>query len=229
MSPHLQLAYTHTWDLTPEQARKLQEELRRQVSMQPLKVEEVNRVAGVDASFHQGKVIAAVSVLDLPTLQPVAQAVVALPIPFPYIPGLLSFRETPALLAAIEKLSSMPQVFIVDGHGLAHPRRFGIACHLGVLLDLPSIGLAKSILVGKAEPLGDQAGSMAELKDGDEIIGMAVRSRSGSKPVYVSIGHRVDLPSAVQLVMQCSLGYRLPEPARHAHQIAAEAKRRIHR
>jgi deoxyribonuclease V len=133
------------------------------------------------------------------------------------------------LLAAIEKLSIMPQVFVVDGHGLAHPRRFGIACHLGVLLNLPTVGLAKSILVGRVGVLGDQAGNTAKLQDRGETIGMAVRTRPGSNPVYVSIGHRVDLPSAVHLIMECTRGYRLPEPARLAHQLATDAKKGIPR
>jgi deoxyribonuclease V len=217
------------WDLTVEDARQLQEELRCQVNKQPLLLEEVSRVAGVDASYHHGKVIGAVVVLNLADLQPVEQAVIEMPVPFPYIPGLFSFREAPVLLAAIEELSAFPQVFIVDGHGLAHPRRFGFACHLGVLLDLPSIGLAKSILIGTLDPLGAQAGSTADLRDLDETIGMAVRTQPGSKPVYVSIGHQVDLLSAVHLVMQCSRGYRLPEPSRLAHLLATRAKKGIPR
>lgn len=229
MPPKLRLHHTHAWDLTAEEARQLQEELRHQVSEQPLPLEEVCRIAGIDASFQDGKAIGVVVVLDQASLQPVEQAVAEMPISFPYIPGLLSFRETPVLMAAIEKLSAFPQVFIVDGHGLAHPRRFGIACHLGVLLDLPSIGLAKSILIGKVDPLDAQAGSTAELRDRDETIGMAVRTLSGINPVYVSIGHQVDLPSAVRLVMQCSRSYRLPEPVRLAHQLAASEKRRIPR
>jgi deoxyribonuclease V len=222
-------SFKHAWDLTPAQARQLQEELRGQVIQQPLSLEKVSRVAGLDASFHQGMVIGAAVVLDLADLQPVAQAVVEMSVPFPYVPGLLSFRETPVLLKAIEQLSILPQVFIVDGHGYAHPRRFGIACHLGVLMDLPAIGLAKSILVGKSEPLDGRVGSLAELRDGDEIVGMTVRTRSGSKPVYVSVGHRIDLPSAVAMILRCSKGYRLPEPARLAHRLASSAKKGIPR
>jgi deoxyribonuclease V len=223
--PRLQLSHAHAWDLSPEAARRLQERLRDQVRVEPLPLEGLEQVAGIDASFRRGNVIGAVVVLDSAAWQPVDQAVVEQPIRFAYIPGLLSFRETPALLAALERLATLPDILMVDGHGLAHPRRFGIACHLGVLLDLPTIGVAKSILVGQAGAVGEAPGSTAELRDGDEVIGMAVRTRPGSRPVYVSIGHRVDLASTVRLVLASSRGFRLPEPARLAHQLATTARK----
>ncbi len=163
-------------------------------------------------------------ILDYDTQRPLESAVADLPLTFPYIPGLLSFREAPAILAAIARLNHLPDVFIVDGQGLAHPRRFGIASHLGVLLDMPTIGCAKSILVGRHRPLGEEGGSMAELVAEGEVLGMALRVKAHAAPIYISVGHRVDLPSAVRIVMGCTRGYRLPEPIRLAHQLATSAK-----
>jgi deoxyribonuclease V len=220
----MHLQHEHPWDLSPEAARQVQEGLRALVAIQPLALEGLQRVAGVDASFSQGKVRAAAVVLEFASLQVEEQASAEMPLRFPYIPGLLSFREAPAILAALEQLSRMPDLLIVDGHGLAHPRRFGIACHLGVLLDLPAIGCAKSILVGHTPRLGPQIGSLAELEDQGEIIGVALRTRQDVRPVYVSVGHRIDLASAAQIVLACCKGYRLPEPARLAHHLASKQK-----
>jgi deoxyribonuclease V len=180
-------------------------------------------VAGVDASYYQGMVCAAVAVLDFPHLKPIEQAVVKIPLSFPYIPGLLSFREAPGILAALEQLSQLPDVLIVDGHGQAHPRRFGLACHLGVWLDLPTIGCAKSVLVGELAPLGAKVGSTAQLTLGTEVLGIALRTRNNMKPVYLSIGHRMDLFSAAEIILACTKGYRLPEPSRQAHFLAKSA------
>ena len=138
-------------------------------------------------------------------------------IALPYIPGLLSFREMPLILAACEELDSVPDLILVDGQGLAHPRRLGLACHLGLFLDVPTIGCAKSRLCGHHEPPGERPGSYAELKDGDEIIGAVLRTKPGVKPIYVSIGHKVDLKTAICWVVNCCCGYRLPEPTRMAH------------
>ena len=149
---------------------------------------------------------------------PVVTQIGAVPLAFPYIPGLLSFREAPAILAALAQLERLPDVLIIDGHGIAHPRRFGIACHLGVLLDMPVIGCAKSILVGRVAQLGEAAGSTASLVDKDECVGMALRTRAGVKPVFVTVGNRVNLETAVCFVLSCGRGYRLPEPTRLAHQ-----------
>lgn len=197
--------------------------------LQPLPDEGLRRVGGVDAGFTADKVYAAVVVLDYATLQPVEQATAAAPLTFPYIPGLLSFREAPGILAALARLNSLPDVLIVDGQGIAHPRRFGIACHLGVLLDLPAIGCAKSVLVGRVGSLGEAPGSTAEMAAGDEVLGIAVRTRRGVKPVYVSAGHRVDLAAAVRIVLSCTRGYRLPEPTRLAHRLAAASKSQVGR
>lgn len=160
---------------------------------------------------------------DFPSLEIIEKAVAEVPLEFPYIPGLLSFREAPGILAAIEQLSASPDVLIVDGHGLAHPRRFGLACHLGIWLDLPTIGCAKSILVGDLTPLGETVGSTANLTLGNELLGVALRTRLNVKPVFLSIGHRMDLVSAIQIVLACGKGFRLPEPTRKAHTLAKEA------
>jgi deoxyribonuclease V len=182
-------------------------------------------VAGADIAYDppqrdSDRLLAAVVVLRLPGLQLVEQAAVADRARFPYVPGLLSFREAPPLLKAFRKLRCRPDVLIIDGHGLAHPRRFGIASHLGWLLDLPAIGCAKSILCGATGPLGASRGATAPLVHNGEIVGCAVRTRAKVQPVYVSIGHKIDLPSAVQLVLRCTGKFRIPEPARQAHILA---------
>jgi len=216
----LSLHPSHSWNLTPQQAIDLQRNLCRQVKIKPLP-DGVRRVAGVDVGFRDGMGRAAVVVLDYPSLTVTEQALVETKVEFPYIPGLLSFRELPALLAAIEQLTCLPDVFVVDGHGYAHPRRFGIASHLGVILDVPSLGCAKSVLVGRYDQPGNEAGDQAELRLEQEVIGMAVRTRRGCKPVFISIGHRVDLESAVRLILACTRTYKLPEPTRLAHRLAS--------
>lgn len=183
----------------------------------------IQMVCGVDASYAKDSMFAAAAVFDYQSLALVDQAVSEQPLSFPYIPGLLSFREAPAILAALEQLSRLPDLLLVDGHGLAHPRRFGLACHLGVLLDLPAIGVGKSILVGVVGELGDAVGSTADIVDGDEMLGVALRTRWNVRPVYLSVGHRVDLLSAIRLVLDCTRGYRLPEPCRAAHLLASSA------
>lgn len=221
----LQLHGEHAWNLSPEEAVQAQQRLRQHVVVQALPERKLRRVGGVDVSFDGQRAWGAVVTLDYATQRPLEWSVVEVPLTFPYIPGLLSFREAPAILAAMARLNALPDVFIVDGQGLAHPRRFGIASHLGVLLDVPTIGCAKSILVGKHRPLGEEGGSMTELVSEGEVLGMALRMKSKVAPVYVSIGHRVDLPSAVRIVMACGRGYRLPEPIRLAHRLATSAKK----
>jgi deoxyribonuclease V len=220
----LALHHEPRWDLSPAEAIRLQEQLRDQVRIWPLPQEAVRQVGGVDVGFDAERAYAAVVVLDYATLQPVERVIGTAAITFPYVPGLLSFREIPAILNALARLARLPDVFMVDGHGLAHPRRLGIAAHLGILLDLPAIGCAKSILIGRHKPLAEAVGSTAELLDGDEVIGAAVRTRIHARPLYVSIGHRVDLPSAIRLVLTCGRGYRLPEPTRLAHHFASHMK-----
>lgn len=213
---------THRWDVTPREAMQIQRELASRV-IEEDRLGDIKFVAGVDVGFEgEGNKTAraAVVVLKLADLQPVDSAIARMPVTFPYIPGLLSFRELPVLLRALEQLETAPDVFIVDGHGRAHPRRMGIACHLGVLLDRPSIGCAKSILCGKADEPGNKVGASSPLLDGAEQIGAAVRTREGTTSVYVSIGHRVSLERAIDVVLRCCKRYRLPETTRYAHRVA---------
>lgn len=218
----LALAVSHPWQLTPAEARALQEALRDRVQTQD-RLPALRHVAGVDVGYAATNRItrAAVVVLSYPTLERVDEAVVRQPTAFPYVPGLLSFRELPAVLAAIERLRVLPDLYLCDGQGLAHPRRFGIACHLGVLLDAPAIGVAKSRLIGTHAPPPAEKGGWTPLVDGGEVIGAVLRTRSGVKPVYVSIGHRVSLATAVALTLACTTRYRLPETTRQAHRLAS--------
>lgn len=212
-------ALSHSWDLSPQEARALQKQLAGQVVRQP-ELGPVNTVAGVDVSYRDGEAQAALVVLSYPGLEVVDYAVTRQPVSFPYVPGLLSFREGPAVLAALERLPAPPDLLIFDGHGLAHPRRFGLACHIGLLTGLPSIGCAKSRLVGQYQEPGSEPGSYSLLTEAEEVIGAALRTRWGTKPLFVSIGHRVDLPTAIQYVLNCCQGYRLPETTRWAHRVA---------
>lgn len=212
------------WPQTPARAIALQRELAGRVR-QAGDVGTVRRVAGVDVGFPGGGRIAraAVAVLSFPDLHPVEQALAELPVEFPYIPGLLSFRELPAVLAALARLIEPPDLLLVDGQGLAHPRRFGIACHLGVLTGLPSIGVAKTRLVGVHEPVPDRRGAWVPLRDRGEVVGAVLRSRAGVRPIYVSVGHRISLENAVERVMACTTRYRLPQTTRAAHALASRA------
>lgn len=206
---------------TIEEAKAIQKQLQPQVIAED-RLETVTHVAGVDVGFQNNYEItqAAVAVLSFPDLQLVETAIAQMPTTFPYIPGFLSFREIPAILKAIEKLTLVPQIVLCDGQGIAHPRRFGIACHLGVLLDVPTIGVAKSLFVGKHDPLPLEKGNWQPLVDRGEIIGAVVRSRTNVKPLYVSIGHRITLPTAIHYVLACLTKYRLPETTRWADKLA---------
>ncbi len=220
----MELAISHRWDLSVDQARTLQLHLaRRVITYTTFDPDAVETVAGVDVGFPQGRARAAVVVLHLPDLEPVDFARAEMEVTFPYVPGLLTFREGPVVLAALEKLTIRPDLFIFDGHGLAHPRRIGLAAHMGVLLDRPSIGCAKSRLTGRNAEPGPHKGDWVPLQDGQEIIGAVLRTRTGVKPVFVSIGHRIDLPTAVDFVLRCTTRYRLPETTRWAHKVAGGA------
>jgi deoxyribonuclease V len=179
-------------------------------------------IAGTDISVNRFAKTgtAAVVVLNYPRLEPVEIKIVTDRLNFPYVPGLLSFREAPLILAACEELTATPDILMVDGQGIAHPRRLGLASHLGLFLDIPTVGCAKSRLCGRHDEPALEAGSHAELLDNGEVIGAVVRTRTGVKPIYVSIGHKVDLPAAIHWVLECCRGYRLPEPTRLAHQAA---------
>ena len=217
----------HSWDVTPEEARQLQNKLRTQV-ISTDQFGTINTVAGVDIGLKKDTAIAAVVVLSFPELQVVDSVVTASPVRFPYIPGLLSFRETPPLLTAFDQLQTVPDLVIVDGQGIAHPRRFGLASHLGLILDKPTIGCAKSRLCGRyTEPNAEQ-GAYTYLTDKEEVIGAAVRTRTNVRVVYVSIGHRISLDSARMWTLACCQGYRLPETTRHAHNAASGKTPRIY-
>jgi deoxyribonuclease V len=213
----------HEWDVSPDEARAIQERLRGSV-IAAGEPEQVRLVAGVDISVggsgHDG--LAAVVLLNYPELQAVEQSVVTAKVTFPYVPGLLSFREIPVLIPAFERLQHTPDLVVVDGQGMAHPRRFGLASHLGLLLGLPTIGCAKSRLTGHFVEPGEQVGSISPLLNGGgERIGAVVRTRSGVKPVFVSVGHLIGLDAAVAWVLRLTRGLRLPEPTRLAHRAAA--------
>jgi len=208
------------WELTPAAAAALQRELAGRVRQEELAWSAGGGlVAGADAAFStDGQwCLAAVVVLRYPKMELVCGTEAAERVTFPYVPGLLSFREAPAVLAAYGKLAVRPDVLLVDGQGLAHPRRFGLACHLGVELDVPTIGCAKSLLVGEHRAVGSRRGRRCRLWDAGEVVGMAVRTREGVKCIYVSVGHRVRLEEAARVVLRCCKGYRLPEPTRLAH------------
>jgi deoxyribonuclease V len=185
-------------------------------------------VAGVDISVKRnGTAKAAVVVLSFPDMEMIEVKTVEDDPPFPYVPGLLSFREAPLILAACEQLKVTPDLIMVDGQGIAHPRRFGLASHLGLILDIPAIGCAKSRLCGTFQMPGEEAGSFSELTDEDEIIGAVVRTKTGTNPLFISIGHRIDLPTAIERILECCRGYRLPQPTRLAHLAAGDNLRAI--
>jgi deoxyribonuclease V len=212
--------------LTPGEARELQLELRdRAVHALPPDFSP-ELIAGADLSIVRGRDVghAAIVVLAADGMGPVDQATASMKVEFPYVPGLLSFRELPPLAAAWERLSVRPDVVIFDAHGLAHPRRFGLACHGGLLFDVPSIGAAKSILVGEHGDLGEAKGSTAPLVHDDQEVGVALRTRTGVSPIYVSVGHQMDLAAAVDMVLGVSPRYRIPEPIRWAHRLSNQVR-----
>ena len=208
----------HDWNVSVAEARALQQELCAGVDERD-RLGTVRTVAGIDVSYDRGKLdlFAAVVVLDAATLQVVEVASERQDARFPYVPGYLSFRELPAVLDAWRKLARRPDLVICDGHGRAHPRRFGLACHLGVLLDVPSIGCAKSRLCGSYREPGERRGAATRLLDGSEVIGRVLRTRPGTKPIFASVGHRVSLGTAVRQLLRFAPRHRLPEPIRAAH------------
>jgi len=208
----------HGWEVSVGRAKEIQLSLAKRVVTES-EVIKPRLVAGIDISAPDAQSVArgAVVVLRYPEFSIVEVKVVEGKITFPYIPGLLSFRESPLILAACEKLCNVPDLILIDGQGIAHPRRLGLASHVGLFLNLPTIGCAKSILCGQHRLVGEEADSHAELLDNGELIGAALRTKSGVKPIYVSVGHKIDLASALQWVINCCRGYRLPEPTRLAH------------
>ncbi len=208
----------HNWQVDARRAQAIQRELAGQISRNGAVIRP-RLLAGIDVSVSRfgGTATAAVVVLDYPGLEVVEVQTARGEPGFPYVPGLLSFREAPLALAACAKLNATPDLVIVDGQGIAHPRRLGLASHLGLLLDVPTIGCAKSRLCGQHHEPGDEAGSHAELTDNGEVIGAVLRTRAGVKPVYISTGHKIDLDGAIHWTLKLSRGYRLPEPTRLAH------------
>jgi len=220
----------HSWDMTAEEAQAQQTPMRRLVSLED-GFGEIKRVAGVDLSFdiekNQGHAV--VVVLSYPDFQVLETRYATALLKMPYIPGLLSFRESPVALEAFAQVETVPDLLLVDGQGQAHPRGFGIACHLGVLLDVPSIGVAKSFLYGKfdAAALGDAAGFSVPLRDrtGQRVIGSVTRTKPRTNPLFLSPGHKVSVEAATRLVLACVRGYRLPEPTRQAHNLITAYKK----
>jgi len=214
----VQVKNLHSWQVSINQALDIQRKLAAQVSRKS-EITAPQFIAGVDIAVGraQGIAQAAVVVLQYPGLRLVETKVVNGKLHFPYVPGLLSFRESPLTLAAFESLSTTPDLILVDGQGIAHPRRLGFASHVGLFLDTPTIGCAKSLLCGQHEEPEDTPGRYSEIMDRGEVIGAALRTKPGVKPVYVSIGHKVDLQTALHWVMECCRSYRVPEPARLAH------------
>ena len=222
----------HNWNLSYSRAREVQAELACKVQFKPLK-REPGLVAGIDCAFSKdgGRIFAVVVVLRLCGFEVVEMVNASRKVTFPYIPGLLSFREAPVCIAAVEKLQTQPDVFMIDGQGIAHPRRLGLAAHLGLFLDQPTIGCAKSRLTGTYEEPPLEKGAYSLLKDDkrkqktqSEIIGAVVRTRTNVKPVFVSVGHRCLLEDAIRVVLACAVKYRLPEPTRLAHQAVSKLK-----
>ena len=211
--------------LSIEKAHKMQLQLSEKVIREDKLPDNINYVAGVDVAYAQGTSIAAVAVLNFNSLSLIESQVAHLKTQFPYIPTLLSFRELQPTLSAINKLQVQPDVFLVDGHGIAHPYRLGFAAHFGLEINRPTIGVAKSLLCGKVEPLKNQ--KWTPITDKGEVIGAALITKSGQKPIYVSIGHRISLERAINIVMDCTKNYRIPEPIRTAHMIANEEKRKL--
>jgi deoxyribonuclease V len=218
----LAIRHLHPWEVSPEEAIRLQYALAPQViADQPLPLTAVRLVAGIDVSVKDDLSRAAVVVLRFPALDVVETVTAERPTTFPYVPGLLSFREGAVILDAVQQLETVPDVFLVDGQGTIHPRRIGIACHIGLFLDRPTVGCAKSLLVGHHDPLSPKRGAWVPLRDRGEVIGVVLRTRDNVQPVYVSVGHRATLDDARQLVLACTPRYRLPEPLRAAHKAAA--------
>jgi deoxyribonuclease V len=213
----------HRWDVSPRRAIAMQRALAGRVRPHGTG-HRIRLVAGLDAAFAADRCVAAAVVWDVVERRVVEEAVAWRRLRFPYVPGLLSFREAPALLAALRKLRTDPDALMCDGHGLAHPRRFGIACHVGVITGAPTIGCAKSLLVGSHGIPGPLRGSRVPLFDGEGRVGTVLRTQAGVRPVYVSVGHLIDLRSAEALVLRCATLFRLPEPIRLADRLVARVK-----
>ncbi len=214
---------THEWDLTPKQAIDLQKSLASDIVLKD-RFKGPEFVAGIDVGFEQkGKIArAAVVVLEYVSLELVEYAIARLPVTFPYIPGLLSFREIPVALNALKKINTMPDVILCDGQGIAHPRRFGIACHLGLLLDCACIGVGKTRLLGSHDSVPENKGAYSPLMHNNHQLGVVLRTRQNVKPLFISPGHKIGIDACIDIVMGCVTRYRLPETTRQAHHLASD-------
>ena len=220
----MKIQQRHRWSVTVEEAIAIQQQLQAEVITKD-QLGAVQYVAGVDVGFEEDGAVskAAVVVLSFPELQLQEQAIALHPTTFPYTPGLLSFREVPAILKALEKLTIIPDLILCDGQGIAHPRRFGLGCHLGLLTEVPTIGVAKSLFIGEHDELALAKGSWQPLRDRGEVIGAVVRACANVKPIYVSVGHLISLPTAIDYVLGCTTKYRLPQTTRLADQLSRAA------
>jgi deoxyribonuclease V len=234
----MEIKKLHNWNLSYSQAIALQKQLSEKVQLVELK-NHPKTIAGIDCALSKDnrKIIAVAVILRIQPAQKdlwgpvesfgfeiIETADTVQKINFPYIPGLLSFREAPACIAAVEKLKNEPDAFVIDGQGLAHPRRFGLACHLGLFFDKPAIGCAKSRLTGSFEYPAPEKGSYSPLKDGEEIIGAVVRTRTNVEPLFISVGNKCSLKNAIEIILNCTTKYRIPEPTRLAHQLVSTLK-----
>lgn len=232
----MQALLAHRWDLSPKEAAKLQAELRSRLRKNR-DFGDVRTVAGADIAVDPGAGqagaesrkpamgYAGVIVYSFPDLKEIERRSACRPLTFPYVPGRLAFREGPVLLDAFAQLRTEPDLLLFDAHGYAHPRRFGLASHLSVVLDTPGIGVAKSRLIGHHEEPLDQVGAWTPLRDGEETIGAVLRTRAGVQPIFISIGHRLDLETALEFALACTDGYRVPKPTREADHYVAQVKR----
>lgn len=223
----MRVAVPHAWPSGPEEAEAIQDRLRPlvRVADDGAPTPPFGLVAGLDVAYakEDDRLAAAVVVLDAETLAVVESVAVVGRAAFPYVPGLFAFRELPTLVTALERLTTAPDLLVCDGHGIAHPRRFGLACHLGVLTGLPSIGVAKQSMFGGYPDPGAGRGCWAPIRDGDEVVGRAVRTQAGVKPVFVSVGHRLSLDAATRITLHLSPSYRLPETTRQSDRLSRQA------
>lgn len=221
-----QFKQLHDWNLQPREAVELQKRLREQVRIAPL-ARPVKTIAGADISFNKFEptVYAGIVVLSFPEMEVIEEVGVVSETRFPYVPGLLSFRETPSVLEAWSQLKTEPDALMLDGQGLAHPRRVGIACHVGLLIERPTLGCAKSVLVGQYEEPSKERGAWTELIHKGEVVGAAVRTKKNVQPIFVSPGHLIDLEGAIDLTLRSDGGYRQPEPTRRAHLLVNALRR----
>ena len=215
----------HAWDISPAEAVKLQGLLAKSIRIEPIG-RPVRTIVGADCAFIDGgrRIVAVAVLCDARSMEVVESASITRPCTFAYIPGLLSFREAPAIIDAVRKLTRQGDLLMCDGQGIAHPRRLGLACHVGLWLDMPTIGVAKSRLCGLGRQPGPKRGCCTQLRHGGAVVGAVVRTRTAVKPLYISVGHRITLAESVRWTLRCGRGTRLPDPTRRAHQFVTSLK-----